>query len=107
MQNIVFKFQHHSSDLLNSKPNCICLVDKKIWRDLPNSARQKTLDVVTGIANGTPFTSLGGQIVKCNPSLIRFRIGRSLRLVLSKNNDCSSFKLFQKQGYEKHFKRMS
>ncbi|MEZ8353202.1 hypothetical protein AB4516_20200 [Vibrio sp. 10N.222.54.F12] len=106
MQNIVFKFPPHSSSLSSSNPDCICLVDKKIWRELPDSTRQKAIDVVSAIANGTPCTLLGGKIVKSNPSLIRFRIGRSLRLILSQGNHHQVFKLFRRQGYEKHFKHL-
>ncbi|WP_419465738.1 hypothetical protein [Aliivibrio fischeri] len=87
MQNIIFEYQLQNSGLNSTKSDCICLIDKKIWRNLPNSSRQKTLCVVSAIANGTSFTSLGGKIVKCNPSLVRFRIGRSLRLILSRNKD--------------------
>lgn len=105
MQNIVFKYQPHSPELISSNFDCICLVDKKIWRDLPNSARQKTLSVVSAIANGTPFNTLGGKNIKSNPSLIRFRIGRSFRLILSRGNNRFTFKLCRRQGYEQHLKR--
>ncbi|TXY09263.1 ParE family toxin-like protein [Vibrio mimicus] len=107
MSNIVFKCQ-----LLRTKPStsgvdCVCLVDNKIWRDLPNPARTKTLEVVRSIANGTPFPFLGGRTVKCNPSLVRFRIGRSLRLILLREKDRFTFKLCQRQGYERYFKQLS
>lgn len=106
MSNIVFKCQTHTTARSSAGADCVCLVDKKIWRDLSKSARRKTLEVVSSIANGTPFTLLGGQLVKCNPSLVRFRIGRSLRLILSKGKDRFVFKLCQRQGYERHFKRL-
>ncbi|MGR5232971.1 ParE family toxin-like protein [Vibrio rotiferianus] len=104
MQNIVFKYQLRSPELISSNSDCICFVDKKIWRDLPNSTRQKTLSVVSSIADGTPFTVLGGKNIKSNPSLIRFRIGRSFRLILSKGNKRLTFKLCRRQGYEQRFK---
>lgn len=107
MSNIVFKYQSHSTEPSTSGADCVCLVDNKIWRNLPNPARDKTLEVVQSIANGTPFPSLGGRIVKCNPSLVRFRIGRSLRLILLKEKDRFTFKLCQRQGYERYFKHLS
>ncbi|WP_375750023.1 hypothetical protein [Vibrio sp. HN007] len=104
MQNIVFKSQPNSSELTKSSSDCICLVDKKIWRELPDSTRKKTLSVVSAIANGTPCSLFGGKIVKSNPSLIRFRIGRSFRLILSQRKHNQVFKLCRRQGYEKYFK---
>jgi len=107
MSNIVFKCQSHSTAPSASGTDYVCLVDEKIWRALPKPARTKTLEVVSSVANGTPFTFLGGQIVKCNPSIVRFRIGRSLRLILSRGKDRFVFKLLQRQGYERYFKRLN
>ncbi len=104
MQNVVFKSQHHRKNLARTTSDCICHVDKKIWRDLPNSYRHKTLSVVRAIADGTPFTLLGGKNIKSNPALIRFKIGRSFRLILSKEKNRLTFKLCRRQGYEQHFK---
>ncbi|MCF7483088.1 hypothetical protein L3V31_15340 [Vibrio sp. J1-1] len=104
MQNVIFKSKLHGKNLASSASDYVCHVNKKIWRDLPNSHRQKTLSVVNSIADGTPFTVLGGKNIKSNPSLIRFRIGRSFRLILSKGNNRLTFKLCRRQGYEQHLK---
>ncbi|PTB32359.1 hypothetical protein [Photobacterium phosphoreum] len=104
MSKIVFKCQLKNS-IQNS--DCICLVDEKIWRDLSKSSRTKTLCVVRMIANGASFFSFGGKIIKCNSSLVRFRIGRSLRLVLLRKKESLVFNLFYRQGYEKYFKSIN
>jgi hypothetical protein len=104
MQNILLTIQPHRSEFFSSRSDCICLVDKKIWRDLPNSTRSKTIKVINSISEGVPFTVLGGKRVRSNPTLVRFRVGRSLRLILSRANDRLTFKLCQREGYERYFK---
>ncbi|WP_429740204.1 hypothetical protein [Enterovibrio makurazakiensis] len=106
MQNIVFEFKPQNSDLITSRSrDCIFFVHKKIWQQLSNSTQKKTLRLVRDITNGISLTSLGGQVVKSNPSLIRFRIGRSFRLVLSRGKGRLTFRLCRRQGYEAQFKR--
>ncbi|CCO50323.1 hypothetical protein VIBNISOn1_p0160 [Vibrio nigripulchritudo SOn1] len=80
----------------------VCLIDVKIWRLLPKSEQSKTREVMSAVASGTPFSSLGGKILKFAPSLVRFKIGRSSRLVLSKHKHRFEFSLCPRQSFDKH-----
>ena len=78
----------------------------QVIKRLPNN-HHKIESLINAIATGKPYSWFGGQKIKCNNSLIRFRIGRNYRLLLIRSSDKYNFQLFNRQNYELNFKRNS
>ncbi|MCK8106222.1 hypothetical protein MTF64_04965 [Pseudoalteromonas sp. 2CM41L] len=79
----------------------------RLWQNLSANQRNKIESLINAIATGKPYSWFGGQKIKSNNSLIRFRIGRNYRLLLIRSSDKFNFQLFNRQNYELNFKRNS
>lgn len=95
------------SQSFNKTKPTFCKFRRSVWNNLPKTYQQKALKLVSDIATGKPYSYLGGVRVKCNRLLIRFRVGRSHRLVFVERNNHNEFLLFNRQEYEKHFHRIN
>lgn len=73
---------------------------------LPSCHRDRVQRLHQNLFDGTPYTALGGSRINQYPDLIRFKIGRSLRLIYRRvNNQLVPYCLISRQNFEKTLKR--
>ena len=93
------------SKLANATTSFICRFNSRVWQNLSNNLQLQTVRLIYEITSGKPYTCLGGRKVKCNSSLVRFRVGRNHRLILIRSTSNFVFQLFNRQNYERNFKK--
>lgn len=82
-----------------------CHFKSKTWLNLAPVYKEKVRELLNSLESGTSFLKLGGRKIKSNESLIRFRIGRSHRLLLELKSSKREAVLLDRQGYESNFAR--
>ncbi|EGT3624811.1 hypothetical protein FAP94_00085 [Morganella morganii] len=100
----VFPFTEHSAKA-NTISSLVCHINARVWQSLSSNQQVQTMSLINEIASGKPYPLLGGRKVKCNNSLVRFRIGRNHRLILSRTSTNFIFQLFNRQNYERNFNK--
>jgi len=101
--NINNTFEYITAQTEHNNHSIRCDFNRKVWINLPHTYQQKVNTLVSALALGVPFTRLGGKKIKCNQSLIRFRIGRNHRLLLKTDSQGKELRLLNRQGYEMYF----
>ena len=67
---------------------------------------QKIIEVDAQLASGVPYTRIGGQRIHQCRSIVRFKIGRSLRLVyLLKGGALEPYHLITRQKFDQLLRR--
>lgn len=100
------KFNSLSFDGVNVTHTPIqCHFSPKVWINLPKVYKTKVNTLINALENGVPFPKLGGKKIKCNDVFVRFRIGRSYRLLLKNNSSKRELVLLKRESYENFFKR--
>ncbi|WP_036791265.1 hypothetical protein [Photobacterium kishitanii] len=89
----------------NATPSLMCRINSRVWQNLSINQQSQTINLINKIGSGRSFPCLGGRKVKCNNSLVRFRIGRNHRLILVRTATNFVFQLFNRQNYEQNFKQ--
>ncbi|WP_422449088.1 MULTISPECIES: hypothetical protein [unclassified Endozoicomonas] len=82
-----------------------CTSAANIWSNLPSVYQKKVQEIANELSSGTPFQLLGGKKIRCNKSLVRFRVGRNHRLILKTGAGGRELQLLNRQCYEKAFER--
>lgn len=95
----------NESKLVNVTPSLLCKVNTRLWQSLSTNQQNQITNLMNEIASGIPYPRLGGKKVKCNHSLVRFHVGRRHRLILIRTSKNFIFKLFNRQNYERNFKK--
>ena len=104
MQNIQSNIFNSYGEKGHQLPIC-CRFKSKTWLNLPPIYKEKVRKLINSLEIGTSFLALGGKKIKCNDSLIRFRIGRSHRLLLRTKPSERELVLLERQSYESFFRR--
>ena len=89
----------------NTVASLMCRMNARVWQSLSSNQQFQTMSLINEIASGKPYPLLGGRKVKCNNSLIRFRIGRNHRLILIRTSKSIVLQLFNRQNYERNFNK--
>lgn len=89
----------------NTISSLTCRINARVWQNLSFNQQAQTMSLINQIASGKPYQLLGGRKVKCNRSLVRFRIGRNHRLILNRTTTNFFFQLFSRQNYERNFNK--
>jgi len=82
-----------------------CRFKSKVWLNLPAVYKVKVKKLVNSLELDTSFLQLGGKKLQCNDIFIRFRIGRSYRLLLKTKSSKRELILLERQSYESFFRR--
>jgi|TARA_R110001583_G_scaffold107686_1_gene256280 mRNA-degrading endonuclease RelE of RelBE toxin-antitoxin system len=73
---------------------------------IPHCNIQQALKIDHLLNAGISFHRLKGKKIRCNNSLIRFKIGRSFRLIYQVNNDhLEAISIVSRQNFDKQIKR--
>ncbi len=97
--------KHNDFDVMNEELY-ECSVDYNVWLNLSKTTKKKIYSIMKLTFYGAPIDKIGGRVIKCNPDLIRFRVGRNYRLVMSNKSNERKFFLYPRQSYEKNFKNL-
>jgi hypothetical protein len=100
----VFPFTEQSTQA-NTTSSLMCRINSRVWQSLSTNQQSQTKNLINEIASGKPYPLLGGRRVKCNNSLVHFRIGRNHRLILIHTSTNFVFQLFSRQNYERNFNK--
>jgi hypothetical protein len=100
----VFPFTDQSTQA-NTISSLMCRINSRVWQSLSSNQQIQTINLINEITSGKPYPFLGGRKVKCNNSLVRFRIGRNHRLILNRTSTNFVFQLFNRQNYERNFNK--
>lgn len=77
----VFPFTEESTRA-NTISSLVCRINASVWQSLSSNQQVQMINLINEITSGKPYPLLGGRKVKCNNSLVRFRVGRNHRLIL-------------------------
>ncbi|MBR9883493.1 MAG: hypothetical protein GYB21_07470 [Oceanospirillales bacterium] len=73
---------------------------------IPPCHQQRARHIEKAIAQGVPFTALGGQRIAACPELVRFRLGRQWRLIFREQHDALiPHRLISRQAFDAELKR--
>ncbi|WP_462173288.1 ParE family toxin-like protein [Pseudoalteromonas xiamenensis] len=100
----VFPLTEQSAQANTISP-LMCGINARVWQYLSFNQQVQTVSLINEIASGKPYPLLGGRKVKCNSSLVRFRIGRNHRLILNRTPTNFFFQLVSRQNYERNFNK--
>lgn len=89
----------------NTLSSLVCRMNARVWQSLSSNQQVQTINLINEITSGKPYPLLGGRKVKCNNSLVRFRVGRNHRLILIRTSKNFVFQLFNRQNYERNFNK--
>lgn len=86
--------------------NTIQHVIQESKQQLPSCHIEHALEIDRLLHAGKSYQDLKGKKIRCNPSLIRFKIGRGFRLIYQfKNQQLHAFAIVSRQHFEKQIKR--
>ncbi len=73
---------------------------------IPHCYIEQALEIDRLLRAGMSFQHLKGKKIRCNDSLIRFKLGRSFRLIYQlTNNHLDAVSLVSRQNFDKQIKR--
>lgn len=52
---------------------------------VPACHRIKACEIAAALLLDTPYTALGGKQLRCNPNIVRFKLGKNWRLIYLKS----------------------
>ncbi|GAA6131877.1 ParE family toxin-like protein [Halopseudomonas sabulinigri] len=84
-----------------------------IEKILSNSSHQispcsyaKAIEIDQALRTGTPFTALGGKRVRCRKGIVRFKLGKAMRLLYTvTETGYEAHSLVSRQRFERELKR--